>query len=136
MITAEDARNVLNDSMNLEHKSIWFKIRLWWTCGVLNRKIQHAASMGETSVTLYDYSQSSTFKSQYYQIIKKLYNQLGFYVGYDEPWQIYPVISWKYPIDEDGNRIYKKVASNRIDVLKKIDWDETDRRIKVTSTTP
>ena len=136
MITAEDARNILNDSMNLEHRSIWFKIRLWWTCGVLNRQIQHAASTGETYVTLCDYDQSSTFKRHYYPIIKKFYNHLGFYVGFDGPWSIYPVISWEHEIDEDGKQIYKKVAKNKIDVLKKIDWDETDRRIKVTSTAP
>lgn len=136
MITAENARGLLNDSTNLEHKSIWFKIRLWWTCGVLNRQIQHAASTGETSVTLYDYRQSLTFQSQYFPFIKKFYNQLGFYVGFNDPWKTYPVISWEHPIDEDGKRIYKKVTSNKIDVLKKIDWDETDQQIKVTSTAP
>ena len=85
MITADDARNILNDSMNLEHKSIWFKIRLWWICGVLNRQIQHAASTGETSVILYDYRQSLTFQIQYFPFIKKFYNQLGFYVGFNDP---------------------------------------------------
>lgn len=103
---------------------------------MLNRKIQHAANMGETYVALYDYDQNSTFKKHYYQLIKKFYNQLGFYVGFDGPWSIYPVISWEHEIDEDGKQIYKNVTKNKIDVLKKIDWDKEHGCMKVTSTSP
>lgn len=105
MITAKDARYMSeNGNDNIEDKSIWFKLRLWWICGIFNKRIEKAASMGQKSIDLETYYKDTNFKFKYYPFIKLYYRKLGFYVGFENKWARYPVISWRYPIINDGNK--------------------------------
>lgn len=79
-MTANEARELTKGSM--DRKGLIFKARLAWTCGILNKKIEEAAELGKTEVTLHDISKR--FAKQYFPILTQLYEDEGYFVCYTD----------------------------------------------------
>lgn len=78
MITAKDARELTKGSM--KYKGLWFKTRLNWICGCINKSIENTADKGETFV---DLTFSDNVMKKYCSIITQLYEKQGYIIGYN-----------------------------------------------------
>lgn len=77
MITAEDARKLTEGSM--KYKGLWFKIKLNWMCGRINKLIENTAERGDTSIEI---QTSSDTAIKYFPLIAHLYENYGYIVAY------------------------------------------------------
>lgn len=77
-MTADEARKLTKGSM--DHKGFIFKARLAWTCGLLNKKIEEAAELGETEVTMSGVGRK--FARRYFSILAQTYEDEGYFVCY------------------------------------------------------
>lgn len=77
-MTAEEARELMNGSMN--YKGIWYKIRLNWFCGCINRRIERAAELNQKYIK-FIVSHEDTAR-QYFPVIARFYEELGYYVAF------------------------------------------------------
>lgn len=77
-MTANEARELTKGSM--DRKGLIFKARLAWTCGILNKKIEEAAELGKTEVTVSGVR--SKFARRYFSILAQTYEDEGYFVCY------------------------------------------------------
>lgn len=77
-MTAAEAKELMKGSP--EYKGLWFKCRMNWFCGIINKKIENDAELGNslTSITVY----SDKTARRYFPLMAKYYEDLDFYVVY------------------------------------------------------
>lgn len=84
LLTADDAQKITE---NYEQKSWFYKLRLAWYCGKINKSIEKAANDGEYRIKVL-VKTKKTWDAYIYKIIE-LYRDLGYKV------EITPGIFWK-----------------------------------------
>ena len=77
-MTAAEAKELMNGSMN--YKGIWYRARLAWICGTINKKIEYYAEHGYNKTEI---RKNKNFAEIYYPMLAKLYEKNGFLVCYD-----------------------------------------------------
>ena len=97
-MNAEEAKKLMNGSMS--HKGVWFKTRLNWFCGRLNKSIENAAEHGKQYTTLQLHSRATA--KQYFPVMAHFYEDLGFYVAFsyrnntfEVYWDLTNISDWK-----------------------------------------
>ena len=77
-ITADEAKQLMAGSM--DRKGWFFKLRLYYLCGVLNANIEYAAEhkMNVVHITL-----NENAARQYFPLMAQFYENLGYYIRYD-----------------------------------------------------
>lgn len=78
-MTAEEARELSHGSM--KHKGFFFKLRLNWMCGIINKKIENAAELGKTYLNIWENTDTAR---KYFPLIAEMYSKLGYVVGYND----------------------------------------------------
>lgn len=76
-MTAEEALELKNGS--IKRKGAWFKLRLAWACGKLNKDIEYSAEHGDAYC---EYTASRSFAKQYYPVMAKIYEDRHFFIAY------------------------------------------------------
>ena len=77
-MTAAKAKELMNGSS--EYKGLWFKCRMSWLCGIINKKIENDAELGNNSTSIIVYSDKVA--RRYFPLMAKYYEDLDFYVVY------------------------------------------------------
>lgn len=77
-ITADEAKQLMTGSM--ERKGWFFKLRLYYFCGLLNVNIEYAAEHKKNDAAI---RVSKNAAAQYYPLMARFYENLGYYVRYD-----------------------------------------------------
>ncbi len=75
---AKEARELMKGS--IKHKGLWFKARLNWFCGRINKQIEDAAERGESYIQFTVRSDNTA--KRYFSIITQFYEDLGYYVAF------------------------------------------------------
>lgn len=79
-MTAEEALALYKGST--DHKGPIFKLRLWYLCGILNKRIENNAETGFVTATIKFSSQTTA--RQYCRVMKEFYEDLGYSVAYND----------------------------------------------------
>ena len=77
-MNAKEARELMNGSMN--YKGPWFKIRLNWLCGRINKQIENAAEQGDWGTIFRIHSRATAQK--YFPLMAQFYESLDYDVAY------------------------------------------------------
>lgn len=77
MLTKDEARELTNGS--LEHKGLWFKLRLCMMYAKIDRWIERGAELGESTIT---FEIDDIPAKKYFPVMKMYYENLGFFVAY------------------------------------------------------
>jgi hypothetical protein len=75
-MTASEAKELMQGSTN--YKGKWFKTRLAWFCGRINKKIENAAEVGD-HYTIFFVKLESTAR-KYFPLLAQFYEDLEYYV--------------------------------------------------------
>lgn len=89
---ADEARKITEG--NVEHRDIWFKLKLSWMCGVINSKIEKAAAKGLGWVDIK--IRNNDMRDMYLPVIWKVYEDLGYMVYYDCSYYDRFTIDWEH----------------------------------------
>lgn len=89
-MTAEDARELGKGSLRC--KGPVEKLTLWWACGILNKRIEKNAEVGDTQATFTFRSRRQFMK--YFPLIKEAYKKRGFRVSGDAEYFHCVYINW------------------------------------------
>lgn len=77
-ITAQEAKELTDGSM--KRKGLFFKLRLYFMCGLVNSQIENKAELGLTEARI---ENDETVARQYYPLMASFYENLGYYVRFD-----------------------------------------------------
>lgn len=77
-MTASEAKELMQGSTS--HKGKWFKTRLAWFSGRINKKIENAAEAGKDHTTFSVKWEITARK--YFPLLAQLYEDLGYYVAF------------------------------------------------------
>lgn len=78
-MTADDAREIMTGSM--QNKFVFYKAKLTFICGMLNKYIDSSARIGDSSAGIK--SKGDVLAKKYYPLMAKLYEDRGFVVAYN-----------------------------------------------------
>lgn len=77
-MTAAEARELATGS--LKYKGLWYKVRLAWLCGRINKEIEFAAEAGQSLTSIQNIHKKTA--QRYFLMLAKLYEAEGFFICY------------------------------------------------------
>lgn len=105
---------------SIKNKGLWFKIRLCWFCGILNKKIEREAE--HTSYTAEITVENESVAEQYFKVMARLYEKLGYIVYYNTEIRLYERKPYKFVVCWDLKKHLKSLPSYESEFYRDYDY--------------